>query len=250
LFDLISVTHKLALGHGGAMKIAIALVLCLVISLIFAIPISAQTTQDDVVYLKNGGIIRGLIIEQIPGETIKIQTKDRSIFVYKFNEIEKITKEQPLKISRQSSYTGAQKNPTTAFVLSFLIPGAGQVYNEQVTKGVIQFLGSAAGYTAYILARPHKAEVWVYDYNNYYSYGYWEEQDVGTAAVAWPGIILGMGCHVWSMIDALTTARKLNEASGHSSIDIPFNKNLALSISPTDFPNSSLGPNLKLSCKF
>lgn len=47
----------------------------------------------DVVYLKNGGIIRGMIIEQIPNVQLKIQTKDESVFVYKMDEIEKITKE-------------------------------------------------------------------------------------------------------------------------------------------------------------
>lgn len=48
----------------------------------------------DVVYLKNGGVIRGMIIEQIPGISIKIQTKDGNVFVYKMEEIEKMTKEQ------------------------------------------------------------------------------------------------------------------------------------------------------------
>lgn len=46
----------------------------------------SKTNQDnpqyvDVVYLKNGSIIRGMIIEQIPNVSLKIQTKDGSIFV-------------------------------------------------------------------------------------------------------------------------------------------------------------------------
>jgi hypothetical protein len=55
-----------------------------------------ETSQQlqDVVYLKNGGVIRGIIIEQIPNSQLKIQTKDGNIFVYKFEEIEKMTKEQ------------------------------------------------------------------------------------------------------------------------------------------------------------
>jgi len=48
----------------------------------------------DVVYLKNGSIIRGTILEQIPNVSIKIQTKDGSLFVYKMDDVEKITKEQ------------------------------------------------------------------------------------------------------------------------------------------------------------
>lgn len=48
----------------------------------------------DVVYLKNGGMVRGMIIEQVPNVQVKVQTKDGNIFVYKMDEIEKITKEQ------------------------------------------------------------------------------------------------------------------------------------------------------------
>ena len=53
----------------------------------------AQNNMRDVVYLKNGGITKGIIIEQVPNETLKIQTTDGSVFVYKFSEISKITKE-------------------------------------------------------------------------------------------------------------------------------------------------------------
>jgi len=48
----------------------------------------------DVVYLKNGSIIKGLIMEQIPNESLKIQTSDGSLFVYKMEEVVKITKEE------------------------------------------------------------------------------------------------------------------------------------------------------------
>ncbi len=47
----------------------------------------------EVVYLKNGSIIRGTVIEQIPGESLKIQTGDGNIFAYRMSEVEKITKE-------------------------------------------------------------------------------------------------------------------------------------------------------------
>ncbi|MFN4084273.1 MAG: hypothetical protein ACK4K9_11640 [Bacteroidia bacterium] len=54
-----------------------------------------ETNQQlvDVLYLKNGSVIRGTIIEQVPNVQIKIQTKDGNIFVYKIEEIERITKE-------------------------------------------------------------------------------------------------------------------------------------------------------------
>ena len=53
----------------------------------------AQATVD-VVYLKNGSVIRGMIIEQVPNESLKIQTRDGSVFVYAISEVEKITKEE------------------------------------------------------------------------------------------------------------------------------------------------------------
>lgn len=54
----------------------------------------AQSVLQDVVYLKNGSVVRGIIIEQVPNRSIKIETNDKSIFVFQIEEIEKITKEQ------------------------------------------------------------------------------------------------------------------------------------------------------------
>lgn len=67
----------------------------------------AQATYEDVVYLKNGSIIHGIIIEQIPNESLKIQTKDGNVFVYKMAEIEKITKEV-VKGSENSSTNNSE----------------------------------------------------------------------------------------------------------------------------------------------
>lgn len=53
----------------------------------------SQNNFEEVVYLKNGSVIRGTIIEQIPNQTLKIQTKDGNVFVYQYNEIIKTTKE-------------------------------------------------------------------------------------------------------------------------------------------------------------
>ncbi len=53
----------------------------------------AQINSQSIIYLKNGSVIRGSVIEQIPDKSVKIQTSDKSIFVYEINEVEKITKE-------------------------------------------------------------------------------------------------------------------------------------------------------------
>jgi hypothetical protein len=68
-------------------------VLLTVVLFLIVCNIRAQGNYEDVVYLKNGSVIRGMIIEQVPGKTVKIQTADRSIFVYQMEEIEKMTRE-------------------------------------------------------------------------------------------------------------------------------------------------------------
>lgn len=59
---------------------------------------SAQRYQE-VVYLKNGSVIRGVVTEQIPGVSLKVQTSDGSVFAYPMSDVEKITKEQAVRKS-------------------------------------------------------------------------------------------------------------------------------------------------------
>ena len=64
---------------------------------------NAQNNMEDVVYLKDGKIIRGMIMEQIPNQSLKLQTSDGNVFIYKFDEIEKIVKENILKNRKDST---------------------------------------------------------------------------------------------------------------------------------------------------
>ncbi len=66
----------------------------LVLMVFFMGTIAMGQKLQEVVYLKNGSVIRGVIIEQIPNVSLKVQTADGSIFAYKMEEVEKITKEQ------------------------------------------------------------------------------------------------------------------------------------------------------------
>lgn len=52
----------------------------------------AQNYQE-VVYLKNGSIIKGIITEQIPNESVTIKTSDGSIVICRMEDVSKITKE-------------------------------------------------------------------------------------------------------------------------------------------------------------
>lgn len=69
----------------------------LFVSIVFmSFSVFAQEWQD-VLYLKNGSVIRGVLIEQIPNESVKIQTADGNVFVYQFGDVEKLAKEQKEK---------------------------------------------------------------------------------------------------------------------------------------------------------
>lgn len=66
----------------------------------------AQEMQD-VVYLKNGSVVKGIIIEQVPNKSIKLQTSDGSLFVYQIDAVEKMTKELRMASARRGYNQGA-----------------------------------------------------------------------------------------------------------------------------------------------
>lgn len=71
--------------------------------LFFSTEMFAQKNQkEDVVYLKNGSIIRGNITEQKFGENIKIELLGGSIFVFAESEIDSIKKEDAVSFKKKS----------------------------------------------------------------------------------------------------------------------------------------------------
>lgn len=73
-------------------KIIFSLFLLAFIS-ISPLALHAQTAMEDVVYLKNGGIFRGSVLEQVPNQTLKIETIGRNVFVVQMADVERIVKE-------------------------------------------------------------------------------------------------------------------------------------------------------------
>lgn len=53
---------------------------------------NAQEGSNHVLYLKNGSIIRGTIIEVVPNKFVKIKTNDGSVFVFDIEQVLKVTK--------------------------------------------------------------------------------------------------------------------------------------------------------------
>ncbi len=86
-------------------------ILFLIFALLVTVFVSAQQNNlIDVVYLKNGSIVRGIIVEQVPNELIKLQTADGSLFVYQTGEIDKIIKEGPITHSSNNMAFNEKKS--------------------------------------------------------------------------------------------------------------------------------------------
>ncbi len=70
---------------------------CLFVFMLLAALSSNAQNYVDVIYTKNGSIVKGVIIETIPNVSYKIKTADGNIFVFKTEEIDKIEKQETSK---------------------------------------------------------------------------------------------------------------------------------------------------------
>lgn len=156
---------------------------------------------EDVVYLKNGSIIRGLIIEHVPGETIKIQTRDGNLFVYEIRQVDRIMKE-----SRKKSIGG--KSPGLALGLSLgggiLVDGVGQFYNGEIGKG-FGFVAWSLMSQILLLAGTEDNERYGFDI---------DDDDFLTGA----GLISRIACYTTAAVDAYKSAKRKNEEIGYGRL--------------------------------
>jgi hypothetical protein len=87
------------------------------ISFLLFLPILlwAQSPNSDKLYLKNGTIIRGRILEVVPDSIVKIQTVDRSIFVYPISETTQISKDTAKENTLQMRVDSLEEDIRPAF---------------------------------------------------------------------------------------------------------------------------------------
>ena len=192
------------------MKRTILFLVCLM-GMTFAF---AQTYLQDVVYLKNGSIIRGDIIEMVPGETVKIMTADGNVFVHAFADVERFSKERPVSAVAVNSnaYNIEEKSPWLSGFLSFCIPGLGQFYNGESRKGWVDLATSLGSY----LGMYAGASMIVYgvDYEMMYD-GTTRDGMITTGVMlifAGMGVMIGNGIH--SIVDAAKSSNRINAENG------------------------------------
>ena len=179
-------------------KIGYCIVACLLLTLIYLSSTAVCQQMEDVIYLKDGSIIRGLIIEQIPGKHIKIQTREGNLFVYEIWQIDRIMKEsRPKRVG--------SKNPGLALGLSLggglLVDGVGQFYNGDIGKGF--------GFAAWSLLSQFMILGAIEDNE---TYGFDIDDDDSLAFV---GLVSRLGCYITAAIDAYKSAKRKNEEIGY-----------------------------------
>ena len=184
-------------------------VILLLTGLVAHSPVFAQKIED-VIYLKNGETVRGTIIEQNPGESLKIQTADGSVFEFTIYEIAEISREPVMKVEEGFIKT-REKKPWLASGLSFMIPGAGQFYNDQYEKGLPQLGVALAG----------AGLVWWGLRDNWETHDSYEGQSSlnplqwvdadGDDWTVFIGAPLWLASSIWSVIDANRSAHRINQ---------------------------------------
>ena len=214
-------------------------ILALLFALISTSNLFAQSNLQDVIYLTNGAIYRGTIIEKNK-DYISIKTGSGS-YEIAANNVEKITREtaviakpveQPKSIEQpkyyeQKTYTEQPnvspsinstpyRDPIVSTFMSLLIPGAGQIYNYEVGKVVGFILWGVASQSLML----YSLAVLPLNSN--------EEYQRDWTIVAGISAVSYLVCWIYSMTDANKTSKYLNEG-GLYSMNLGNNKSLSIS---------------------
>jgi hypothetical protein len=91
----------------------------------------------DVLYLKNGSIIKGTITEMVPNQTIKIKMADGSLFVFKMEEVEKFVKEEKPSIKAAVNKPKPEPPKETRDTSLYIPKKTGFYFNFQVGGGFV-----------------------------------------------------------------------------------------------------------------
>ena len=145
----------------------------------------------EALHLRDGSIYRGVIVERRPDEAYLLRTADGSLILIAYDEVTRIVREEcvPQRPMTGGGFSATSpKSPGLAWGLSFLITGAGQVYNEEIGKGLAMFAGASVlpvvGFAS------------------------------GDEAVAGITLLAALGIWVWSQVDAYGTAQSINRQGG------------------------------------
>jgi hypothetical protein len=109
-------------------------ILSVVVLLTLQLNISSSFAQqyDDVIYLINGGVRRGLLFEVIPGESVKLKTNYGEIFVIQMSEISKIVREGQVESGPLYKVAKDSKNDVESWYVYFGMGYANVGYTDEL----------------------------------------------------------------------------------------------------------------------
>ena len=125
-------------------KFIIILIIVSTLFLIFTLNQTAKAQEiQDVVYLKNGSIIRGIIVELYPDSLIKIETRDGNLFVFTMEEIYKISKSQGINQKPLTRFDTNIKIGRNGFLCSWglTVFGAALMGDQMIETTAIPAIG-------------------------------------------------------------------------------------------------------------
>lgn len=239
-------------------KLLLIFVACFCSMLVFA-----QNNTIDVIYLKNGNIIRGTILEQIFGQSIKVKTTDGNVWVFLSQDVDKVVKEN-VATSNQPTHT----EEVVTIPDQEQLQTQSQVQPEaqpQVVQPRIQYRSPAQmTYYDYVprkdpavacllsVAVPGLGQIYNgqigkgilfmagtlgtltlaaatcgHSYYDYYSNSYYNSNNNNGIAAA--SLVAMIGIYIWNIIDAPVSANKINRENGIVSINL---KNSRLWLNP------------------
>ena len=189
----------------------------------FAVPSQVSAQLVDVIYLKDGRVVRGIILEQSDG-LVSVQMEDGQVAHFFMDQVTKI-EQQSRGNQGQSRMRGEQsrmrgkKSVYGAMALSFFIIGSGQIYNGQPLKGVGQ-LGLAI--TGLMLSGSA---------DSYYG------RSGGDTAKLATGLVLWGGTWIWSIVDAGRTASRINRENQYGHLIELGDERVTFGVDPVVQPN-------------
>ena len=207
------------------------LFICLICLITFIVP--SQVSAQDVIYLKDGRVVRGIILEQSDG-LVSVQMQDGQVAHFFMDQITKIeghsrgNQGQPPRGGEQPRIRG-KKNVYGAMALSFFIIGSGQIYNGQPLKGVGQMGLAITGYGLILSGLGD-------DYDDYYDFGGGGGSSGSTARVA-VGLVLWSGTWIWSIVDAGITANRINRENEYGHLIELGDDRVTFGVDPVVQPN-------------
>jgi hypothetical protein len=125
------------------MKANLHLVIFFIAAMLFGYSAIAQDNREDVIYMKNGDIYRGVIVEQVPGVSYKIELAGGSVINVDAHNVSKVTKEtkvtnKPMEHEQSKPYRYDRSRDEKSEPEEFVYRNKGYFFQGQIVLGFFE----------------------------------------------------------------------------------------------------------------